>query len=347
MSRKMRTILIRIMYLLSTHGWTIIFILLAILYVGGYMTMDWFSEKEITDNYTWWFMVTITTVGYGDISPTSYGGQWTAIIIMVLGIGALALIIGKIAEGVISMSEKRSNGLLQLKEKDHIVIMGYRKDITHKLVDEILGDSERLEQSIVLCSTNLEKDPFMETEKVKFIKGSDLASQDVLDRACVNKADKIIIHGSSDDQSFFTAYSVRQVNSHAHLVVFMKNEDHQDKVQRLAADHKDLNQVILPSSVYLMVQEIQDPQASHVLQHLMSNLNGATLYRVNIPDNIDKKWLFSEIFINFRKILNVTILAIKNGEIIANPPMDMQIEPGMAIFYIGGKRLNNILWNEI
>lgn len=45
----------------------------------------------------WWSVVTLTTVGYGDITPITFGGKLLAIVIMMLGIGTMALPAGILA----------------------------------------------------------------------------------------------------------------------------------------------------------------------------------------------------------------------------------------------------------
>jgi len=45
----------------------------------------------------WWSLVTTTTVGYGDISPTSPGGRILAGFLMIIGIGFLSMVTGSIA----------------------------------------------------------------------------------------------------------------------------------------------------------------------------------------------------------------------------------------------------------
>ncbi len=330
---------------LTTHGWSIVMLLLIFLYVSGYFLMLFFAEATVIEHYMWWFAVTITTVGYGDVAPSTIGGQWTAIIIMILGIGSIALLIGKIAEWVIMMSEKQMNGSLQLKVTDHILIMGYRGEKSKKLIAEILGDMEDESKKVVLCSSTLEKNPF-DLEKVKYVKG-ELASEDVLKRSCCAQAEKIIVTGDDDNQSFFAAFAIRQINTHAHLIVFMKNDDHTSKIHCLPADKPELNRVIVPSAINLIVQEIQDPQSSHVLQQLMTNLQGATLYRLEIPSQLSKEYIFADLFFNFRKLYNMTILAIKEDqEIVSNPAMDIKISGGMSLFYIADKRIKDISWDN-
>lgn len=54
------------------------------------------ADRNVVDSI-WWSIVTLTTVGYGDIFPTTLGGRAIAVGLMVVGIGFVALLTASIA----------------------------------------------------------------------------------------------------------------------------------------------------------------------------------------------------------------------------------------------------------
>jgi voltage-gated potassium channel len=46
----------------------------------------------------WWSITTVTTVGYGDVSPMTTGGRVIAIVVMLVGIGFVAILTAAAAE---------------------------------------------------------------------------------------------------------------------------------------------------------------------------------------------------------------------------------------------------------
>ena len=58
----------------------------------------------------WWAIQTITTVGYGDLVPTSTAGRLVAALVMIAGIGFLTVITAAITSAFVESARRRLEG---------------------------------------------------------------------------------------------------------------------------------------------------------------------------------------------------------------------------------------------
>ena len=56
----------------------------------------------------WWSVVTMSTVGYGDLYPVTTGGRICAVMLMFVGIGVFGVIAGAFADFMVRMGRKQS-----------------------------------------------------------------------------------------------------------------------------------------------------------------------------------------------------------------------------------------------
>ena len=74
----------------------VVLVALAVVFVGA--AVAYYAEHPTNPEFKtfgdslWWAIVTLTTVGYGDIVPETTAGRWAAVFIMVTGVAVLGLL---------------------------------------------------------------------------------------------------------------------------------------------------------------------------------------------------------------------------------------------------------------
>ncbi len=124
------------------------FILLIVMLVAA--TGMYYFEQEAQPeafssipNSMWWAFATLTTVGYGDVTPITNGGRVFGALITVLGVGMVALPTGILASAYTEQLRRRSER--------------YRRQADYALQDGILSDVEKLELEELRKTLGLDK----------------------------------------------------------------------------------------------------------------------------------------------------------------------------------------------
>lgn len=98
----------------------------------------------------WWSVVTLTTVGYGDVTPITFGGRILAILVMLLGIGLVALPAGilaaKFSEELKARRSKLSerltvaleDGIIEDWEHEELLKMREKLRLPEEVLDQML-----------------------------------------------------------------------------------------------------------------------------------------------------------------------------------------------------------------
>jgi voltage-gated potassium channel Kch len=92
----------------------------------------------------WWAIQTVTTVGYGDVTPSKMGGRLLASFVMLEGIAFLAVVTAAITSSFIARAESERHVEEEAAEEVEIELLERRFD----QVDERLDRLETILESI-------------------------------------------------------------------------------------------------------------------------------------------------------------------------------------------------------
>ena len=153
----------------------VIFILLIMIVMAaaGIYVVEGSVQPEVFSSIPasmWWAVVTLTTVGYGDVTPITPLGRFLGALITILGVGLAALPAGILANGLANELELRKQQL-ELKFRD--LLESCEIDIIHdeEKIDQIrreIGLSTDQTRDIVLQLIRERKEQELEEEKNKY-----------------------------------------------------------------------------------------------------------------------------------------------------------------------------------
>ncbi len=350
MSPIVRTFL-RINLRLLQLNWQLLATLIAGHFLIAWSLMTLAQESTLTsyDVFYYFYLVTASTVGYGDFSPQTHAGQIvTSLFIIPGGTILFAGVIGKITTTLVNAWRMNMKGQLDLNSQlhDHLVIMGWHRETTSRMIDLIYGDQRRQTRDVVLVSTREMDNP--DPDRVSFIKTDNLASEDAWWRAGLAKAARIIITGHNDDNTLTTALSLAAGDTKAHVVCYFDDPD----MARLLKAHAPEVECHISTTIEMLVRSAQDPGSSRVQSQLLSTLTGPTQFSMQIPENCPP-CSFAQLITFFKTHHDVLVLGVANSiqgdDLTLNPPADYHVKAGMLVYYMSQHRLmtGEINWQKL
>ena len=110
--------------------------------MGFWVLQDEFKGPNVGPfSAFYWTLVTMTTLGYGDIHPISIVGQAYSLVVVLSGIVMISLFFPVILVPVIETG-LRSYGMRNVKFKEHIIICGYNPFV-EALIEELLAFKQK------------------------------------------------------------------------------------------------------------------------------------------------------------------------------------------------------------
>ncbi|MEM9195764.1 MAG: ion transporter, partial [Myxococcota bacterium] len=141
----------------------------------------------------WWAIVTITTVGFGDITPTTILGRVVAGVLMVGGMFTLALFAGIVGHSLLkAVLSIRKEQFRMSDIVNHVVVCGYT--VGSNMLLSVLRREIELGETPVVIFSNSERPPEVGAE-FYWVEG-DPTKESELEKANMSQASAVVIAGS-------------------------------------------------------------------------------------------------------------------------------------------------------
>ncbi len=333
---------------LSEMRWYVILSFTFMYVVSCWLLLYAVGEDELlhTHNFAYWLVVTSSTVGYGDMSPSSEAGRWAvALYIIPVGLSIFALLLGRIANWVGKQWQKGAKGLNALNVEKHVLIIGWNGKRTMQLLHLLLIEKANSAHNpdIVLCVRANIENPM--PSKIDFVKVDSFNKDEDMDRACIDRAATIIIDNPQDDMTMTTALYCSKRNADAHKVAYFDDETLVGLLQKHCPEIECTPSV----AVEMLAKSAFDPGSSLLHHDLLDVYEGQAQFSDTIPEGTNKIKV-ELLFMALKKRYDATFIGYAHRKdfhnIKVNPALDAELEAGDKVFYIADKRINSIVWAE-
>ncbi len=247
--------------------------------------------------------VTLSTTGYGDISPVSDQARLVnAFAITPLRIGFLVLLIGTTIEVLATQGrEKFRVARWRRHMDDHVVVIGY--GTKGRSAVETLTSNGLAREAIVVVDPSDAALGEAHNDGLAVVTG-DATRREVLRRAGVARARQVIITTDRDDSTVLATLNVRQLNSNAYVVAAVREQNNVELVRQSGADS-----VITSSDAVgrLLGLSSLSPSLGSVMEDLLSYGRGLEV--------AERELLVPEVGKSPQSLPDQVIAVVRDGEV--------------------------------
>jgi voltage-gated potassium channel len=201
--------------------------------VGAYAIRGQFEGLTTWSDAVYYVVVTVATVGYGDITPLTPQAQWFSLSIIVFGTAAFTVAVGALAGPIIESRLATAFGIMTASElsllEDHVVVLGYG-DLTDALLDELAPDAET-----VVVTDDQSTASALQAADCNVLTG-DPTDEGTLGDVRLESARGVVVGSDDDARDVLAVLAVRNVAPDVRVVAAATEGKHVAKFERVGAD---------------------------------------------------------------------------------------------------------------
>lgn len=327
--------------------------LLVTLVIVVYLTLVWLlvfvekdSDQSALNNYSnafWYSLVTLTTVGYGDIFPATVYGRYISLIFILTSIGIFGILIGQLTTLMTTIKENKKLGYSGTSFINHAVIIGWNEFGWH-VVDQLVGVGRR-----VAVITNKKDDVDLIREKYNsknvFVLFSDYNNHEMIKKSNIDEATIVFVNMLDDTDKLVYVLNLKKVFPETEFVVTLENGDLKNTFLSAGVSNTISTQEI---SSKLLASYMFEPDVASYSESILSYAKSDSDYDIKqlliTPNNPYNGKAYQDVFFDLKKRYNSVLIGItkrdKFGQkkLIKNPLGDLKIHSGdYLIIILNGK----------
>jgi len=211
-----------------------ILLVVVLLFLASVVGFMWIEGYPLLDA-VYMTVITLSTVGFGEVHPLSPAGRVFTIAVILLGVGTGAYLFRTIAEYVIAgelAGTLRQRRIMRAIEKlqDHYLVCGYGR-----VGQQVTTELQSLGFPFVVIDRDRAAIERCEQRGIPFVEG-DATEDQVLRRAGIERARGLVAVLDSDADNVFVVLSARSLNPNLMIVARATSEDVERKLLKAGAD---------------------------------------------------------------------------------------------------------------
>ncbi|RSL31893.1 potassium channel protein [Salibacterium salarium] len=316
----------------------LLFIIALILFTFAFMLH--YLEPETFPTYFeafWWAIVTSTTVGYGDFTPTTTIGRLAAMILILFGIGFVLFFVTNLASATVNEKRRWQKGTLSSSFHDHYIIVNWNER-SRQFIEQIQRAYPT--RSVILIDDTLSDSPFYNSNSLQFIKGNP-SFQETLKQANIRKARALVITAgleeteqSADAQSILTLLTAKHYCDDIYIAVELLTSEQLPNARHAGADEIIASNII---SSLLMTESLEQQGIAETITLLLDVEASPFLRSIPCPD----EWVgntFKEVSRQVYEDSKLLLGISKDGQTTLNPEGSTVIHEDDSIFMLDSSR---------
>lgn len=286
----------------------------------------------------WYILVTLTTVGYGDLYPVTTSGKVIGAVFLVSSIGIIGFLIGIISTMFNSIRERHMLGYNGTSFTNHVIIIGW--DNFARAVTECLLAAGRQVAVVVNEKDVIEGMYETFSRKNFFALFAQYDSVSSLVKVNISEASLVFLNLSNDTDKLITILNIKQIHPKTKFLVVLEQTRLKDTFYGAGVTYVLSKNDI---AAKLVASYIFEPDVAHfnndLLSHALSNNDyDVQEYKV-LPTNPYAGKQYGEVFADIKQhygCMAIGIVKIQDNQriLLKIPDDSVTVEAGDYLIFI-------------